>query len=67
MCIIEALNPQLKYTFDVFQKLFLGLDGLKVSAKVMGLRAQCSDDIIQLFKYCALPDKFVLAVDKDVV
>lgn len=42
MGIIYALNisycKKLKYTFEVFQKLFLGLDGLRCSAKVMGLK-----------------------------
>ncbi|KAK0133585.1 hypothetical protein N1851_030912 [Merluccius polli] len=42
MGIIYALNisycKKLKYTFEVFQKLFLGLDGLRCSAKVIGLK-----------------------------
>ncbi|XP_041851007.1 uncharacterized protein LOC121646185 [Melanotaenia boesemani] len=42
MGIIYALNlsyrKELKYTFKVFQKLFLALDGLKTSAKVMSLK-----------------------------
>ncbi|XP_076013208.1 uncharacterized protein LOC143005735 [Genypterus blacodes] len=42
MGIIYALNlsypKELKFTFEVFQKLFLDLDGLKASARVMSLK-----------------------------
>lgn len=42
MAIIYALNlsyrKELKYTYEVFQKLFLDLDALKVGAKVMSLK-----------------------------
>ncbi|MEQ2218228.1 hypothetical protein XENOCAPTIV_000313 [Xenoophorus captivus] len=48
MGIIYALNlsyaSKLKYTFEVFQKLFLDLDVLKLSPKVQSLRKklQCN-------------------------
>lgn len=42
MGVIYALNlsyyKKLKYTFEVFQKLFLDLDGLRPSAKIMALK-----------------------------
>ncbi|KAL3057977.1 hypothetical protein OYC64_010200 [Pagothenia borchgrevinki] len=42
MGLISALNlaypPTLRYTFEVFQKLFLGLDGLKLTPKVQALK-----------------------------